>query len=80
MPSDDRDGKQLLQVAQRDFRSVPHFPLTLFVDPGQSFQIRAVYRPDRLDVARVEGLLEDFAAIVWGMVEHCQFPSTQKLC
>jgi len=78
LPSDDRDGKQLLQVTQRDFRSVPHFPLTLFVDPGQSFQIRAVYRPDRLDAARVEVLLEDFAAIVWGMVEHRQLPSTQS--
>lgn len=60
------------RITGRDFRSVPHYPLTLFVDPGEPLRLRLVYRYDTFSVDRAERLLEDVARVAR------QVPAAQK--
>ncbi|RLK51637.1 amino acid adenylation domain-containing protein [Alkalispirillum mobile] len=63
LPGIPQDGQGALTIEQRAYRSVPHFPLTLFVEPGNRLRIRAAYRQDAFSRAYIEALLNAVQAL-----------------
>jgi len=65
LPAADNAGAEPppLRITGRDFRSVPHYPLTLFVDPSEPMRLRAVYRHDTFSPQRIDQLLQDIAQL-----------------
>jgi amino acid adenylation domain-containing protein len=72
-------GTLPLQVAEQDFRSLPHFPLTLFVSPLQPMLARAVYRGDAFGAERVDRLLRDLESLAKRIAQSPEQPLARLL-